>query len=229
MLLPSAVQDSSLPGSCTSVAPFIVEAEEDEDERSPSLITEPLLSDVPRPDKDKSKRIKVTPWRLLNTLFVLSIGITKAIYAYQGNSTTPNTLDWLLGYILFRSKRLPFKIPEILMIKTPGHVWRTFNASFSSDDWDIDTGRLEFKLLCVLFWAGLCMILPFVLVAPNVGEPFPTYLTLQIAVLNAFTSGWPEDYWKTRSQDSLDTDKGSPPGFGAAQFAYLNRKLSQQL
>ncbi|KAF7366754.1 hypothetical protein MSAN_00933600 [Mycena sanguinolenta] len=41
--------------------------------------------------------IKVTIWRLLNTIVVLGLGIYKAVAAYLGQQTTPTTLDWVIG------------------------------------------------------------------------------------------------------------------------------------
>ncbi|PPQ73127.1 hypothetical protein CVT26_014949 [Gymnopilus dilepis] len=43
------------------------------------------------------QKIKLTPWRLVNTIVILSIGLPKAVYSYLGYPVTVNTLDWALG------------------------------------------------------------------------------------------------------------------------------------
>ncbi|KAJ6510735.1 hypothetical protein C8R45DRAFT_965016 [Mycena sanguinolenta] len=44
-------------------------------------------------------KLKVTPWRLFNTVLVLGLGIYKAVAAYRGEQTAPTTLDWILGVL----------------------------------------------------------------------------------------------------------------------------------
>ncbi|KAI0061500.1 hypothetical protein BV25DRAFT_1916862 [Artomyces pyxidatus] len=44
--------------------------------------------------------VKLTGYRLLNMITVLAFGIAKAITSYQGKSTVPTTLDWILGVVL---------------------------------------------------------------------------------------------------------------------------------
>ncbi|KAK7050470.1 hypothetical protein R3P38DRAFT_1758166 [Favolaschia claudopus] len=44
-------------------------------------------------------RVKVTPWRLLNTFLVLGLGIYKSISTYRGQDTAPTTIDWILGVL----------------------------------------------------------------------------------------------------------------------------------
>jgi len=43
--------------------------------------------------------VKITPWRLLNTVFILGVGIGKAVSASQGQSTAPDILDWVIGVL----------------------------------------------------------------------------------------------------------------------------------
>jgi len=43
--------------------------------------------------------VKITPWRLLNTVFVLWVGIGKAVSMHQGQSIVPSTLEWIMGVI----------------------------------------------------------------------------------------------------------------------------------
>ncbi|KAJ7169336.1 hypothetical protein C8R43DRAFT_1103535 [Mycena crocata] len=42
-------------------------------------------------------QLRITTWRLLNTTVFLALGIYKAISAYRGGTTTPTTLDWIIG------------------------------------------------------------------------------------------------------------------------------------
>ncbi|KAF7361520.1 hypothetical protein MSAN_01185600 [Mycena sanguinolenta] len=47
----------------------------------------------------KRPKIKVTVWRLLNTILVLGFGVYKAVAAYRGQQTASTTLDWILGVL----------------------------------------------------------------------------------------------------------------------------------
>jgi len=44
--------------------------------------------------------VKLTVYRLLNMLILFSIGVTKGILSYKGQSTAPTTLDWIGGALL---------------------------------------------------------------------------------------------------------------------------------
>ncbi|KAK7052274.1 hypothetical protein R3P38DRAFT_3594900 [Favolaschia claudopus] len=44
-------------------------------------------------------RVKVTPWRLLNTFLVLGLGVYKSVSTYRGQDTAPTTIDWILGVL----------------------------------------------------------------------------------------------------------------------------------
>jgi len=44
--------------------------------------------------------VKLTGYRLLNIVLIFSIGVAKAVLTYQGKSTAPTTLDWVLGVLL---------------------------------------------------------------------------------------------------------------------------------
>ncbi|KAF7326432.1 C6 finger domain [Mycena sanguinolenta] len=48
---------------------------------------------------ENAPMIKVTVWRLLNTIVVLGLGIYKAVAAYLGQQTAPTTLDWVIGVL----------------------------------------------------------------------------------------------------------------------------------
>ncbi|KAI0043435.1 hypothetical protein FA95DRAFT_1498636 [Auriscalpium vulgare] len=47
--------------------------------------------------------MKVTGYRLLNTLLVTVFGIAKAILSYRGGRDAPTTLDWVLGVVVYVS------------------------------------------------------------------------------------------------------------------------------
>jgi len=49
------------------------------------------------PIETRSPRIRITAWRLFNTVVILSLGMTKAFYTYMGYVSTPTTLDWIIG------------------------------------------------------------------------------------------------------------------------------------
>ncbi|KAJ7738966.1 hypothetical protein B0H16DRAFT_1729643 [Mycena metata] len=43
--------------------------------------------------------VDITPWRMLNTAVVLALGTYKASAAFCGQTTAPNTLDWITGIV----------------------------------------------------------------------------------------------------------------------------------
>ncbi|KAJ7932900.1 hypothetical protein B0H13DRAFT_2307179 [Mycena leptocephala] len=45
----------------------------------------------------KESAATITPWRLLNTVFVLGVGAYKAVATYLGQTTGPTTADWIIG------------------------------------------------------------------------------------------------------------------------------------
>jgi len=44
--------------------------------------------------------VKLTGYRLLNMLALITFGLAKSILSYEGYSVAPNTLDWVLGVVL---------------------------------------------------------------------------------------------------------------------------------
>ncbi|KAK7052276.1 hypothetical protein R3P38DRAFT_3594905 [Favolaschia claudopus] len=46
-----------------------------------------------------ASKVKVTPWRLLNTFLVVLLGIYKAVSTYLDQHTAPTTLEWILGVL----------------------------------------------------------------------------------------------------------------------------------
>ncbi|KAK7057613.1 hypothetical protein R3P38DRAFT_2842037 [Favolaschia claudopus] len=46
-----------------------------------------------------ASKVKVTPWRLLNTFLVLGLGLYKSALAYLGQDTAPTALEWIVGVL----------------------------------------------------------------------------------------------------------------------------------
>ena len=44
--------------------------------------------------------VKLTGYRLLNISVILAFGISKAVFAYRGQSVVPTTLEWVAGTFL---------------------------------------------------------------------------------------------------------------------------------
>ena len=61
----------------------------------------------------RSPGIRVTAWRLLNSVILLVFGVTKAVYAYLGHETTPTTLEWLLGVSWALMYGFPLPAPDV--------------------------------------------------------------------------------------------------------------------
>ncbi|KAJ6510729.1 hypothetical protein C8R45DRAFT_965009 [Mycena sanguinolenta] len=60
----------------------------------------PPTQSLLHPDQlEEGPLIKVTLWRLLNTVLLLGLGVYKAVAAYRGQQTAPTTLDWILGVL----------------------------------------------------------------------------------------------------------------------------------
>jgi hypothetical protein len=49
--------------------------------------------------RTRTPKVKITPWRLVNTFLILGLGIYKATATYRGQDTTPTTLDWIIGVL----------------------------------------------------------------------------------------------------------------------------------
>ncbi|KAJ7509649.1 hypothetical protein B0H11DRAFT_2421706 [Mycena galericulata] len=52
-------------------------------------------------DDGRSERpeVKITPWRALNTVFLLVVGAYKAATTYLGQTMGPTTADWIIGVV----------------------------------------------------------------------------------------------------------------------------------
>ena len=62
-----------------------------------------LQDDDPLADTDAAPPplgVKLTVLRLLNVTIILSIGISKAVLTYKGQSIAPTTLEWIGGTLL---------------------------------------------------------------------------------------------------------------------------------
>lgn len=53
----------------------------------------PLALEIP------SIHVKINMWRIMNCIFLLAFGTAKATLSYMGQSTGPNTLDWVIGVL----------------------------------------------------------------------------------------------------------------------------------
>ncbi|KAF8215263.1 hypothetical protein K438DRAFT_773588 [Mycena galopus ATCC 62051] len=47
----------------------------------------------------ESPQVKLTPWRVTNTAVLLGLGVYKAAGTYLGQTTGPNTADWIVGVL----------------------------------------------------------------------------------------------------------------------------------
>ncbi|KAJ7626651.1 hypothetical protein DFH06DRAFT_1481101 [Mycena polygramma] len=47
----------------------------------------------------QTQAMKITPWRFLNTIVILALGIYKAVATYHGQTTAPTTTDWITGVV----------------------------------------------------------------------------------------------------------------------------------
>ena len=55
----------------------------------------------PPPDAPQPPRLRVTVWRLLNSIVVVGFAMTKAGMAYAGYNTVLTPLEWILGAFWF--------------------------------------------------------------------------------------------------------------------------------
>jgi len=71
--------------------------------------------------------VKMTIWRLLNTLFILCVGTSKTISAFRGQPVAPDILDWTIGviwalmYVQFSILIMPFvdnQLQSVLVLST---------------------------------------------------------------------------------------------------------------
>jgi hypothetical protein len=51
------------------------------------------------PRTERRPRVKISPWRALNSLLVLGLGAYKAIETYRGQTIAPTTADWIIGVL----------------------------------------------------------------------------------------------------------------------------------
>ncbi|KAJ7017240.1 hypothetical protein C8F04DRAFT_1230613 [Mycena alexandri] len=101
---------------------------------------------------------RLTAWRLLNTTALLTLGITKALATAHGQSSTPTTLDWLMGvcwviisyWASFFERNFPTYYP----------------ALFQDDMWPLIRGLITFIGLCFLVLVGLYGFLYFTVTVP---------------------------------------------------------------
>ncbi|KZP07882.1 hypothetical protein FIBSPDRAFT_901700 [Athelia psychrophila] len=68
----------------------------DQHDRYPPLPSHSITA-VSIHDRPLPLRLPVTPYRLLNIVVLLGLGIPKAVYSAKGQSVTAGNLDWALG------------------------------------------------------------------------------------------------------------------------------------
>ncbi|KAJ7856207.1 hypothetical protein B0H14DRAFT_2578934 [Mycena olivaceomarginata] len=61
------------------------------DEHNSAFASSPSIHTAPR--------VKMTPWRIINTSVLLSLGSYKAVSVYLGQTSAPNSLDWTIGVL----------------------------------------------------------------------------------------------------------------------------------
>ncbi|KAJ7465912.1 hypothetical protein FB451DRAFT_1402326 [Mycena latifolia] len=106
------------------------------------------LSKAPVTPGPQRRRVKITPWRILNTAVLLILGTTKALSTFLGQTSVPNNLDWTLGVVW----ALISYWVSIIEQETPEVAPWFFTADFSR------LVRLGFAGFCVTliigaFWA----------------------------------------------------------------------------
>ncbi|KAJ7465893.1 hypothetical protein FB451DRAFT_1369734 [Mycena latifolia] len=57
------------------------------------------VSEPPPAPAPQRRRVKITPWRILNTAVLLILGTTKALSTFLGQTNAPNNLDWTIGVV----------------------------------------------------------------------------------------------------------------------------------
>ncbi|KAJ7509661.1 hypothetical protein B0H11DRAFT_1254356 [Mycena galericulata] len=60
---------------------------------------ETLETKIADAGQSERRQVKITPWRMLNTIFVLVVGGYKAVATYRGQATGPTTADWIIGVV----------------------------------------------------------------------------------------------------------------------------------
>jgi len=98
----SSIPESTSPGELSSGQGVDLAARPSERQNSGQLEEGHGGSDDRWADMDAAPPplgVKLTVYRLLN-LTIFSIGVTKAILSYKGQSIAPTTLDWIGGALL---------------------------------------------------------------------------------------------------------------------------------
>jgi hypothetical protein len=58
---------------------------------------ETIVMNLDQASDAQKPRATITPWRVLNTVLVLGLGVYKAAATYIGQTTGPATEDWIVG------------------------------------------------------------------------------------------------------------------------------------
>ncbi|KAJ7824638.1 hypothetical protein B0H13DRAFT_2681158, partial [Mycena leptocephala] len=99
----------------------------------------------------------ITPWRLLNTVVVLGVGVYKAVTTYLGQTTGPTTADWIIG-----------------VAWTLIAYWVSFfdDPTPNQSSWFFarDVSKLSGILLLILVTGGSCLSLILNIFIPNLEQ-----------------------------------------------------------
>ncbi|KAJ7319079.1 hypothetical protein DFH08DRAFT_970975 [Mycena albidolilacea] len=104
----------------------------------------------------RTPKVKVTPWRLLNTVLVLGLGIYKATATYRGQDTTPTTLDWIIGVLWALIAYWASFLEDAHL--SPGARWF----------FDLDVSQILWSLFLLILWPSALGLLCWGTINPPV-------------------------------------------------------------
>lgn len=100
----------------------------DRHDRYSPLDTSHSTTATPIHDRPRPLKLIITPYRLLNVVVLLGLGISKAVYYAKGQSVTAANLDWAVGLFTVLMyvhssyiKLLPTLIPFLSTLKLVLH------------------------------------------------------------------------------------------------------------
>ncbi|KAJ7320823.1 hypothetical protein DFH08DRAFT_890273 [Mycena albidolilacea] len=139
--------------------------------------------------------VKITPWRILNTVLVLGLGVYKSVGTYLGQTTGPTTVDWI-GSLVWAMIVYWVSLYEPLVDDDPDSeellVW-IFCQDLSSI---LPTfpGLLFFAAI-VLPGALKILVLRHLAVEPQSGSFLYGFIYLIISLMYSTFSGSQFSYW----------------------------------
>ncbi|KAJ7509651.1 hypothetical protein B0H11DRAFT_1960501 [Mycena galericulata] len=122
-----------------------------------------ITSDAGRRDRPQ---VKITPWRVLNTVFIVAAGVYKAAATYLGQTTGPTTADWIVGVVwaLMYLSASTCLVELMTAAILESAYWVTF-----FEDLEVDAARghsswfLTFDLSGVLYHFFPVLFAPFII------------------------------------------------------------------